>query len=93
MMVQSPLLAATAIEHAYRQRCPAAVRGPSDRSVGTPWIIGLSMADFARRRLEAPAAKPVVERCVALTERFVLAARPGRPAVLRPRSAVSRTVA
>ncbi len=34
-------------------------------SVISDWIIGLSMADFARRRLDAPAATPVVERCVA----------------------------
>jgi radical SAM superfamily enzyme YgiQ (UPF0313 family) len=34
-------------------------------SVISDWIIGLSMADFARRRLEAPAATGVAERCVA----------------------------
>jgi len=34
-------------------------------SVISDWIIGLSMADFARRRLEAPAAIRVAERRVA----------------------------
>ena len=41
------------------------VRQSQIPSVISDWIIGLSMADFARRRLEAPAASGAAERWVA----------------------------
>jgi hypothetical protein len=62
-------------------------------SVISDWIIGLSMADFARRRLEAPAATPVADRCLASVRaamaRYIEAGRAGLHIAPAPAPSVS----
>jgi len=62
-------------------------------SVISDWIIGLSMADFARRRLEAPSETGVAERRVASVRAavasYVEAGRAGFDVVTAPVSSVS----
>jgi radical SAM superfamily enzyme YgiQ (UPF0313 family) len=62
-------------------------------SVLSDWIIGLSMADFARRRLETPAATPLAERRLASVRaamaRYIEAGRAGLHIATSPAPSVS----